>query len=145
MNNAEHWWQRPPLNICAIQRFVEEGSERAFDEYVSKYGFNTEQLNHLLSNGYIAYYEEEKHGERLDSYLKKSRKAGIREIVYTNVHCLNEELGDTHPEFWQFDKNGEPILCEVNSNAFFEMAEEITNINVAESYVNHIIKTIKGD
>lgn len=40
---------------------------------------------------------------------------------------------------------GEPILCEVNSNAFFEMAEEITNVNVAESYVNHIIKTIKGD
>ena len=44
-----------------------------------------------------------------------------------------------------YGKNGEPILCEVNSNAFFEMAEEITNINVAGAYVEHIIKTIKGD
>ena len=44
-----------------------------------------------------------------------------------------------------YGKNGEPILCEVNSNAFFEMAEEITGVNVAESYVNHIIKTVKED
>lgn len=135
MNNAEHWWQRPPLNICAIQRFVEEGSECAFDEYVSKYGFNTEQLNHLLSNGYIAYYEEEKHGERLDSYLKKSRKAGIREIVYTNVHCLNEELGDTHPEFWQFDKNGDPILAY---NAFY-----MTCVNPNGAFHKNFIENLK--
>ena len=39
-----------------------------------------------------------------------------------------------------YGKNGEPVLCEVNSNAFFEMAEEITNINVAKAYVEHIIK-----
>ena len=44
-----------------------------------------------------------------------------------------------------YGKNGKPVLCEVNSNAFFEMAEEITGENVAESYVNHIIKTIKGE
>lgn len=43
-----------------------------------------------------------------------------------------------------YGKNGEPILCEVNSNAFFEMAEEITNTNVASAYVEHIIKTVKG-
>ncbi len=44
-----------------------------------------------------------------------------------------------------YGKNGEPILCEVNSNAFFEMAEEITNINVAKSYVEYIINTIGGN
>lgn len=44
-----------------------------------------------------------------------------------------------------YGTSGEPILCEVNSNAFFEMAEEITGENVAKAYVNHIIKTIKGD
>ena len=43
-----------------------------------------------------------------------------------------------------YGTSGEPILCEVNSNAFFEMAEEITNTNVAKAYVEHIIKTIKG-
>ncbi len=44
-----------------------------------------------------------------------------------------------------YGNSGEPILCEVNSNAFFEMAEEVTNTNVAKAYVEHIIKTIKGD
>ena len=43
-----------------------------------------------------------------------------------------------------YGKNGEPILCEVNSNAFFEMAEEITGKSVAKAYAEHIIKTIQG-
>ena len=36
-------------------------------------------------------------------------------------------------------KNGEPVLCEVNSNAFFHLAEEVTGVNVAKSYVEHIL------
>ncbi len=39
--------------------------------------------------------------------------------------------------------NGEPILCEVNSNAFFHLAEEVTKVNVAKAYAEHIVKTIK--
>ena len=38
--------------------------------------------------------------------------------------------------------NGEPVLCEVNSNAFFNLAEEVTGANVAGSYVEHIINSI---
>ena len=38
-----------------------------------------------------------------------------------------------------FGKNG-PILCEVNSNAFFATFEKVTNINVAKLYVEHILK-----
>ncbi len=41
-----------------------------------------------------------------------------------------------------YGENNEPILCEVNSNAFFEMAEEITGINVAKAYAEHILKII---
>ncbi|MCR5349309.1 MAG: RimK family alpha-L-glutamate ligase [Bacilli bacterium] len=36
----------------------------------------------------------------------------------------------------------EPILCEVNSNAFFKGAEEVTGINVAEKYAAHIFNEI---
>ena len=37
------------------------------------------------------------------------------------------------------------LFVKLTLTPFFEMAEEITNINVAKAYVDHIIKTIKGD
>lgn len=36
-------------------------------------------------------------------------------------------------------KNGEPILSEVNSNAFYEGIEKTTGINVAQLYVEYIL------
>lgn len=38
-----------------------------------------------------------------------------------------------------FGKNGEPVLCEVNSNAFFTEITRITGVNVAKLYVEHVI------
>lgn len=40
-------------------------------------------------------------------------------------------------------KNG-PILCEVNSNAFFGGIEEVTGVNVAKAYAEHVFKVVKG-
>ena len=36
-----------------------------------------------------------------------------------------------------------PVLCEVNSNAFFEGFESATGINVAKSYAEHIVKEMQ--
>ncbi len=36
-----------------------------------------------------------------------------------------------------------PILCEINSNAFFEEFEKVTGLNVAEAYADMIIKKVK--
>lgn len=41
-----------------------------------------------------------------------------------------------------YGKDGEPIVCEVNSNAFIGGIEKTTGINVAKEYVEYIIKTI---
>lgn len=35
-----------------------------------------------------------------------------------------------------------PVLCEVNSNAFFEGLESVTGFNVAGAYAAHIVKTV---
>ena len=43
-----------------------------------------------------------------------------------------------------FGSNGEPILCEVNSNAFFTAMENVCNVNVAKAYAEHIVKTVKN-
>ncbi len=41
-----------------------------------------------------------------------------------------------------FGENNEPILCEVNSNAFFEEFENVNNINVAKIYAEYIINLV---
>ena len=41
-----------------------------------------------------------------------------------------------------YGDNGEPYVCEVNSNAFFDGIEAATGVNVAAAYVDHVIKTI---
>ena len=41
-----------------------------------------------------------------------------------------------------FGKDNEPILCEVNSNAFFTEITRITGVNVAALYVEHVINTL---
>ena len=39
--------------------------------------------------------------------------------------------------------DGEPLLCEVNSNAFFKGFEKVTGINVAKKYAKFIINDLK--
>lgn len=39
-------------------------------------------------------------------------------------------------------EHGEPVLCEVNSNAFIKGIEEVTGYNVAKDYSAHIAKTL---
>ncbi len=44
-----------------------------------------------------------------------------------------------------YGDDGEPIVCEVNSNAFFNGIEEAAGVNVAKIYAEHIIATIKNN
>lgn len=37
-----------------------------------------------------------------------------------------------------------PIVCEVNSNAFFEGFEQVTGINVAKTYAEYMVKTMQS-
>ena len=43
-----------------------------------------------------------------------------------------------------FGENGKPYVCEVNSNAFITEIEKITEKNVARSYAEHIIDSLKN-
>lgn len=44
-----------------------------------------------------------------------------------------------------FDENENPILCEINSNAFFEEFEKVTGLNVAEAIVKMVLRKMGGD
>lgn len=41
------------------------------------------------------------------------------------------------------DEDGNPVLCEVNSNAFFQEIEKITGKNIAKLYAEHIVACMK--
>lgn len=55
------------------------------------------------------------------------RAADILKLDYCGMDFL---LGDT------------PLLCEVNSNAFFDAFEQATGINVARAYAEHIVNAL---
>ncbi len=57
------------------------------------------------------------------------RAASALGLDYCGVDILEDERG--------------PLVCEVNSNAFFEGFENATGIDVAMEYAKHILKTIK--
>ena len=106
------WWNDKQLRISAVQyKGLKHTSSEVFDEYVSECGFNTEQNLHLWGDGHIVAYDEEKHGKLLDEYLEKSNKAGIKEIIYTNIHCVNPDVYEKHPEYALLDKNKKPIMA----------------------------------
>lgn len=44
-----------------------------------------------------------------------------------------------------YGKDGEPIVCEVNSNAFIGGIEQVTGVNVARIYAEHVIREIKKE
>lgn len=72
------------------------------------------------------------HGERIvlpEEYKEVAEKvAKIIGLDYCGVDLLEAET---------------PIVCEVNSNAFFEGLESVTGINIAKLYAEYIVETIK--
>lgn len=40
------------------------------------------------------------------------------------------------------DENGKPVVCEVNSNAYFSAFERVTGINAAKAYAEHILSKV---
>lgn len=68
-----------------------------------------------------------------DRFTELSRKiASLLDIEYAGIDFL-------------FGDNGEPILCEINSNAFFGEFEKITKINVAGAFAAMIVDKVKSE
>ena len=92
------WWQQP-MTISALQHERREDSDKTLSEYVLKNSFNTEQLKHVLKSEGMTYFSEEKDGAALRAYLKKAKAAGLREIIYYNIHCYDKSEAQAHPEW----------------------------------------------
>ncbi len=112
------WWNDNYMTISAVQCKYHETSEDIFDNYVSKSNFNTEQLLHLTASGHMAYYNEERDGKKLDEYLKRTKKAGMKVIVYVNIHAVTPDDHNKHPEYSLLDKEKNPLMMYNNTHYY---------------------------
>lgn len=79
----------------------------------------------------------------------KGKKIDITELTYKDYFSTAEKCADILGlDYCGVDilkgNDNTPVVCEVNSNAFFEEIEKVTKINVAEIYVNHIMNRLQG-
>lgn len=58
------------------------------------------------------------------------RVAQVLELDYCGIDLL-------------FGENDQPIVCEVNSNAFFGGIERVTGVNVAKAFSRHVLNQLK--
>ena len=72
-------------------------------------------------------------GKKLENYGKyvefAKKISDILKIEYAGIDLL-------------FGENEEPVLCEINSNAFFEEFEKVTGINVAKLFAEMIVRKV---
>lgn len=94
-------------------------------------------------------------GNKVITYMKRENKHSYLSNLATGGSASVVELPDSYLEtaikcskilgldYCGVDilegPNGEPIVSEVNSNAFYEGIEKTTGINVAKAYVEHIL------
>ena len=96
----------------------------------------------MIGHKVVAYMKREnKH-----SYLSNLASGGTSSVVKLPDEYLNMAIKASEIlglDYCGVDilegKNGEPILSEVNSNAFFEGIEKTTGISVAGAYVEYLI------
>lgn len=80
--------------------------------------------------GQSASSEKLQNGEKYIAFAKDI--AEKLDIEYAGIDLLDDE-------------NGNPILCEINANAFFEEFEKTTGLNVALAFRDMIIKKVNNN
>ena len=101
----------------------------------------------VINHRVVAYMKREnKH-----SYLSNLACGGVATKV--EIPSIYKEIAQKCSEILKLDycgvdilegENHEPIVSEVNSNAFYDGIEKVSGVNVARLYVEHIIQTING-
>ena len=97
-------------------------------------------------------------GKTFCGYCRKSANGDFRSNIAAGGHGVKTDITDKEKEVAEkaaeilgldycgvdllVGENGEPILCEVNSNAFIEGAEKVTGLNIAKAYASYIEKVV---
>ena len=75
-------------------------------------------------------------GGKMEQYMPTDKE---KEIALESCKTLGLDFAGVDI-IW--DKEGQPLLCEINSNAHFKNIYDCTGVNVAEFIIEHILKKI---
>ena len=115
-----------------------------FQRYVgSSYGVSARVIimDQKVLGGFIRYNKTDFRSNFGDEATSRPLKDGDK--CFALAQKIADELKIEYAGIdFMFLEDGEPILCEINSNAFFEEYEKVTGINVAKEYALMIKKKI---
>ncbi|MBI4024160.1 MAG: hypothetical protein HY360_04210 [Verrucomicrobia bacterium] len=119
-----NWWEQAPLRIIEIcnNLCLDMLSIKEEVAAVKGLGANVQHFHCMLHSAkefgsfglddrglfFKTSLAIKKNPDRLGKYLPLARKAGLRVVVYFNVHCYTAEFGKRHPDWLQIKENGAP-------------------------------------
>ncbi|MBI4025263.1 MAG: beta-galactosidase trimerization domain-containing protein [Verrucomicrobia bacterium] len=119
-----NWWEQAPLRIIEICNNLCLDMLSLKDEaaVVKRLGANVQHFHCMLHSAkqfgsfglddrglfFKTSLAIKKNPDRLGKYLPLARKAGLRVLVYFNVHCYTAEFGKRHPDWLQIKECGAP-------------------------------------
>lgn len=107
-----------------------------FQKYVgSSYGVSARVIviDKKVIGGFIRYNKTDFRSNYGDKSSSRPLKDGDK--CFALAKYIADELDIEYAGIdFMFLESGEPILCEINSNAFFEEFEKVTKINVAKEF-----------
>lgn len=107
-----------------------------FQKYVgSSYGVSARVIviDKKVIGGFIRYNKSDFRSNFGDT--SSSRPLKDEDKCFALAKYIAEELDIEYAGIdFMFLESGEPVLCEINSNAFFEEFEKVTGINVAKEF-----------
>lgn len=115
-----------------------------FQKYVgSSYGVSARVIiiDKKVVGGFIRYNKTDFRSNFGDNASSRALKDGDQCFALASYIAKELDIEYAGIDF-MFLENGEPILCEINSNAFFEEFEKVTGINVAREYALMIKRKI---
>ncbi|MDD3926498.1 MAG: beta-galactosidase trimerization domain-containing protein [bacterium] len=114
-----NWWKKEPLRIIEIcnGHNLDTVSGKELLEAVKNLGGNVQHFHCMDTAGGLDdrrfFFKTEAaavdNPDLLGEYIPMAREAGIRVIVYFNVHWYTRDFGQQHPNWVQLRENGEPI------------------------------------
>ncbi len=115
-----------------------------FQKYVgSSYGVSARVIiiDKKVVGGFIRYNKTDFRSNYGDNASSRPLKEGDKCFELASYIAKELDIEYAGIDF-MFLETGEPILCEINSNAFFEEFEKVTGINVAKEYALMIKRKI---
>ena len=115
-----------------------------FQKYVgSSYGVSARVIiiDKKVVGGFIRYNKTDFRSNFGDNASSRPLKEGDKCFELASYIAKELDIEYAGIDF-MFLESGEPILCEINSNAFFEEFEKVTGINVAKEYALMIKRKI---